>query len=570
MRQPINSLKRWLGRVTNHTVTCGLTADSVRLEGDVSSLDTWLTVGFKAAEHFSHKVVNDVTVGGESVSAEEADSSSGRPLPKRSYDVVVIGGGIIGCSIVRELTKYDIRVCLLEKESDVASHATSRNDGMIHPGFAPPPGTLKAKMNVEGNRAYTDICKELDVPFARRGSLVLLNSLSYKLLLPLVLHRAKANSVGGDVRYLSKKEVSDLEPNITKDQHGAIMFPTTGQLSPYGLTIAYAEHAAQQGAEFFFDTCVTGFEKDHTHLTRVVTNRGEIRTRLVINAAGCWTDTIAALADDQYYSLHFRKGVECILDTVMGSSQTMIVAKPDLLSGRSSHSKGGGIVPCIEGNILIGPTAEEVFSRDSYDTDISHFSKLEEIMSLNTKLSKHDIITYFAGIRACSWHEDFIIERSPKIDNLIHVAGIQSPGLASAPAISRYVEKLVIEAIGPLKRKSSYNPKRNAPISIKTLGEKEKRKLLAERPDYGNIICRCEQISEGEVRDALRGPLAPTTLDGVKRRTRCGTGRCQGAFCTPRVLKILSEEYGIPIEHVQKSGHGSPIVMGRTKGDGDE
>jgi glycerol-3-phosphate dehydrogenase len=465
-------------------------------------------------------------------------------------------------AIARELSAFRLSVCLLEKETDLACHTSSRNDGMIHPGFAAPPGTLKAQLNVEGNRLYTDICENLSVPFTRRGSLLLLEKSSYRLLVPLMLHRAGKNQVDGDFRYISKQQILTMEPHLTSRQHGGLFFPSAGQLSPYTLTIALAEHAVQNGVTVCLQAPVTGFETDGKNISRVLTSRGSVRTRLVINASGCWADQTAEKAADQFYTLHFRKGTECILDTAAGAFQTIIAGKPDLYSNRNSNSKGGGIVPCIEGNILIGPTAAEVFSRDDYRTEAHEMKYLLELMNINTAFKASDIITYFSGIRACSWNEDFILTQSPAGKNIIHAAGIQSPGLASAPAIAKRTAQLCRSFFGDLKPNPAYCRQRKirTPITLN-----ERIKILEKRPDYAHIICRCETVSEGEVRDALRRNPTPTTLDGVKRRTRCGTGRCQGAFCTPKVLRIMEQELRIPIENIEKSGYGSPVTAGRTK-----
>ncbi len=565
MNNRVDRLQNTLNRKFTTKIECSQINDSIRLEGDLDTLSDWLSAGYLAAKDFGYKVINDITISGVGPTSEPRLKEKTQRLKKNTYDVLIIGGGVIGASVARELSRYKISVCNLEKESDVACHTSSRNDGMIHPGFAASPGTLKAELNVKGNRAYSQICEELQVPLSRPGSLMLLKSRLYLPLIPIMLDRAKKNGVDGEVRFLSKREVRRLEPNLSDDHFGAMNFPSAGQLSPYGLTIALAEHAVQNGVDINFNTEVLEIQREQDRIEAVRTNNGMIHCKVLINAAGCWSDRIAELAGDRYFSLHFRKGVDCILDKALSEEQTMIAANPILFKTHASHSKGGGIVPCVEGNILIGPTAQEIFSRDDYATHLEDFDALFKIMSLNKRFSKKDIITYFAGIRSCSWNEDFIIEKSPVLENMIHIAGIQSPGLASAPAIGEKVKGIVLKILGDVNLDPTYSQFRKVTPNVSLLNHVDKTELLFKRPDYGNIVCRCENISEGEIRDVLRSKIPPMTLDGIKKRTRSGSGRCHGAFCAPKILSIMSDELGIPIEDIEKNGHGSQIVMGKTK-----
>ncbi len=545
--------------------------ESVLLSGSVKSREEKVRAGYAAAGRGFAGVVNDIEVRGEAEEREpRITSRHDNLLEGRSFDVLIIGGGVIGTALARELSRLDISIAILEKESDLAMHQSGRNDGMIHPGFAASPGTLKAHYNVRGNRMYDKLCRELDIPFGRPGSMILFPSPWYLLLLPLLKRRARKNGVDA-YRRLSRGEVARLEPHITDKQHGAFYFPSAGHLSPYNLVNALAESSVENGAELFLECAVTGFEMEEGRITKVLTNRGSLGAGVVVNAAGIWSDWVAALADDRFFSLHGRKGVDAILDLKSGAYQTRIAAMPDLIGQRDSRTKGGGIVPTIEGNILVGPTAREVPDREHYETDPEDLKDLFTRLQVNPALSPSQVITYFAGIRACTWEEDFIVGPSRRVANLVHLAGIQSPGLASAPAIAedaalmcrRILERDAPET--PVREKKNFISRRHAPPDPKKMKESERHALILKDPAYGRIVCRCEGVSEGEVRDALRRPVPVTSLDGVKRRTRIATGRCQGGFCTPRVLEIMARELGCPMESLTKKGGASYLLVKETK-----
>lgn len=359
-----------------------------------------------------------------------------------------------------------------------------------------------------------------------------------------------------------------MEPNLIRRQFGAFFIPTAGMLSPHELTLALAENAAANGVSFFRGTEVTGFSQNEAGISGVETTRGRVGAAIVVNAAGCWADHVAGLADDRFFSLHFRKGVDCILDKKTGNLISHIMAMPRLMQAKEK-TKGGGLVLTIEGNILVGPTADEVPFRDVYETEPSDIERLIHHFDLVPKLSLSDVISYFSGVRPCTYDEDFIVAPSDRVRNLIHVAGIQSPGLASAPAIAEDVVsmvKTVREAQGlKLEANPSFDPKRKRPVRMAELSPEEQAAAVGTNPGYGRIVCRCECVSEQEVRDALRSRVPARTLDGIKRRTRAGMGRCHGGFCTPRILEIMADELSLPVEAIEKAGPGSPVLLGRTK-----
>lgn len=541
---------------------------SVRLFGNVPQWEDKIEAGAALSGLGFTGIINDIEVPGVEKEEFPVPEYCDQSLSGKRFDVVIIGGGVIGAAAARELSKQDLSIALLEKEQDLAVHASGRNDGMVHPGLAAKPGTKKAFYNIKGNRLYTQLTRELGIPFKRPGSMILLRSPFSRLAVPFFFLRAKKNGVDG-IKYLPRKKVKEMEPHLTEHQYGAIFLPSAGILSPYNLTLALAENAIENGAEIFTETTALGFEKDGERITGVATNRGTLLAGVVINAAGIWADYVSEKAGDRFFTLHGRMGVDCILDKKAGKYLARICAEPSLKQAKSK-TKGGGLVPTIEGNILIGPTAEESPYREKYETKDSDIDALAQHLKLNRMFSRDQIITYFSGIRACSYDEDFIIRVSPKVENLIHAAGIQSPGLASAPAIAEELARLTSEVLEKLtgrkpKARKNFNPVRNAKPDPVSLTDEERHALIMRDPAYGRVLCRCEEVSEGEIRDALRSPIPGITLDGIKRRTRAGMGRCHGGFCTPRVVEIMAQELGIDPKEITKKGPGSRLFAGWTK-----
>ena len=546
---------------------------SIVLEGRVATWGERLKAGYLATGRGYRGVVNDLVASDaewasrESPSGPDGDAAGKeKSLEGASFDVAIVGGGITGCAIARELSKWRLSVVLIEKDEDVAVHTSGRNDGMIHDGFAAKPGSLKAKYNVRGNRLWEPLARELSIDFQRPGSMILFPSAAAAALYPAFASRARLNCVDG-WEYWSPRRVKSEEPNIADGQHGAFFLPSAGILSPYRATVALAESAVLNGARVELATCVTGFVKERNRITRVCTDRGSFRASLVVNAAGNWADVVAAWADDRFFSLHQRRGTDMILDESAAPLQNHIMSMPPL-SQAGAKTKGGGLVRTVEGNILVGPTAIELPGREEYDTCAAEIAELGKHIRLNKRLSQAMAITYFSGVRPCTYEEDFIVEASSRVQNLVHAAGIQSPGLASAPAIAEEVARIAVALLGQSMRvlpNAAFVPLRTAQREPKRLAPEERAALVRERPEYGRIVCRCEEISEGEIRDALRSPLPVRSLDAVKRRARAGTGRCHAGFCTPRAMEIIADELGIGIEDVTKKGPGSRIALGETK-----
>jgi glycerol-3-phosphate dehydrogenase len=549
------------------SISCREGHDSIILEGTVDNWAQVVRAGKQAAHEGYKGVVNRLTVEGLTLPPPHSPKLKDTALDGLHVDVLVVGGGVTGCAVARELVRKDIVVLLIEKEDDLATHASSRNNGIIHPGIEPHPGTRRAHFNVRGNAMYDTVAAELAVPFTRCGSLILYQERWERLLGPLFMARARQNGVPG-VHLIGRNEALVLEPQLTRDFSGALHMRSTGIISPYLLTIAYAENAVRNGARVSLETMVVDMKVREGQITAVRTNRGTVFPKVVVNAAGVYADAVADMAGDQFFTIHPRKGEIIILDRKKGHLISHVVAKPRLLQVKSD-TKGGGVNRTVDGNILVGPNAVEQPFREDYSTDRDHIElMLRRYLPLVPELSATDLITYFAGTRPATYEEDFIIERSQYVRNLVHAAGIQSPGLASAPAIAEEVARLTVNALGEVIQvgdNPTFDGRRQGIPEPEHMTWEERDALIQRRPDYGVIVCRCEGISKGQVVDALTSPISVTSLDAVKRRVRVGMGRCQGGFCTPQVLRIIGEQNGEQLAAITKKGGDSFILAAETK-----
>ena len=544
-------------------IECTEVRNCIRLEGEMDSWNDIVKAG-KTAAKFGYKgVLNDISLKGFDEPAIRAPKTTDSSLEGVEPDVMIIGGGVIGCSIARELTKYQLNVLLVDKESDVAMQASSRNDGMIHPGIASHPGTLRGEMNVRGNAMYTQICKDLSIPFERWSNLILYSDRFFGFASSFVFAE-REKKLGIEGHKVSLEKLHEIEPNITDKAIGAFEFPSSGVLSPYKLTVAFAENAVENGAKVSLDTIVTGMTIEGGKITAVKTNRGTVRPKAVINAAGTFSDKIAEMADDRFFTIHPRKGHLAILDKKQGP----LVQRSMGLIGLSqafSDTKGGGVMRTIDGNVLVGPDAFEQPYREDFSTKRENVdAMLNKHLPLIKGFSKADVITYFAGVRAATYEEEFIVEGSERVENLIHAAGIQSPGLASAPAIAEDITKITVDRLSKVmevKKNDSFNPRRRVTPVMAKLSLEEKQAAIAANPDYGIVVCRCEGISRGEIIDAINSPVPATSIDAIKRRVRPGMGRCQGGFCMPLVTGIICEQTGMKPSEVTKSGEGSELLF---------
>ena len=546
------------------------------LTGECSSWTELVQIGHKAAKDKNIKnVVNKMTVKGLTIPKKDYSPyrKAGEALGMvEDVDVVIIGAGISGCGIARELSKYHLNTLLVEMSSDVATGATKSNNGNIHPGYAAKPGTLKAKLNVEGNRMYTDWANDLGFDLKRVGAMGFVTNPLLIPALKAVYKVAKTNGVPAEM--VNGKRAAEIEPGLIRNGLApkvkrALWMPSMGLVEPYQVAVALAENAAENGVRFWFDTTVADVLTENGRVTGVLTNKGVIKAKYVINCAGIYADEISAMAGDECYTLHPRKGVIAILDKAKKPEYDALCSYmtwADLkltIKNMKAETKGGGMCHTPEGNILMGPSAKEIPDKEDKSTDPESLSYAMGRGDSNIQYG--DVIRFFAGCRPADYKEDFFIEMSEVTDGFVNVGAIQSPGLASAPAIAKMVEGIVSDdarAKGrPLEKKADWNPKRENKPVFRQLSREEQDKLIQKDPAYGRIICRCEGITEGEILEAIHSPVPPTTVDGVKRRTRAGMGRCQGGFCQPRVLEILAREQGRDWTDVTLKGEGSNILL---------
>lgn len=474
------------------------------------------------------------------------------------YDVIIIGAGVSGAAAARELSRYQAKICVLEKEEDVCCGTSKANSAIVHAGYDAVTGTLKAKLNVRGNERMGELAEKLDFPFQRNGSLVLCLNEDDMPDLQALYERGMANGVK-DLRILSGEEVRRMEPNITDDVHAALYAPTAGIVCPFGLNIALAENACVNGVEFYFNTEVTDIQKiDQGY--ELHTDQGTFQTRYVVNAAGVYADRFHNMVSDRKINITPRRGDYCLLDREAGNHvERTVFALPGKLG------KGILVTPTVHGNLLIGPTAVDVENKEGINTTADGLATVLEKAGMTVKdIPVKKVITSFAGLRAHEAGDDFIIAEAEDAEGFIDCAGIESPGIASCPAIGEMIAEMLRDKMG-LQEKDDFIATRKGILDPKTLSMEERNALIAENPAYGNIVCRCEMITEGEVIDAINRPLGAKSLDGVKRRTRAGMGRCQSGFCSPRTMEILARERGMSMFDITKSGGTSKFVVGINK-----
>ena len=475
------------------------------------------------------------------------------------YDVAVIGAGVVGSLITRELSKYNIKIALLERCNDCAMGATKANSAIVHAGFDAKPGTLKAKLNVRGVELMKTFCKELNVPLRNNGALVVAFSEEEMPHLEELLKRGEENGVP-ELRIVKRDELKKLEPNIGDTAVGALVAPTSSIVCPYELTIAGVENAVTNGAEFIRNCEVTGIKSENEEFV-LSTTAGEITAKYVINAAGVHSGKIAKLIGDNSVEIIVRHGDYYLLDKSQGT-----LASHTIFQCPTKMGKGVLVSPTVDGNLIVGPSASDIDDGNDVATTAEG---LEGIYSAATKsvpaVSLRNAITSFSGNRAHPTTDDFIIGSSDVNKNFINVAGIESPGLSSAPAIAEMVEGIMTELTGGMDKKENFDPIRPEPVRFRHMSTEERAKLIEKNKAYGRIVCRCETITEGEILDAIHAPAGARDVDGVKRRTRAGMGRCQGGFCGSKVVEILARELNMPMNEITKFGGESKIMYHKTK-----
>ena len=474
------------------------------------------------------------------------------------YDVIIIGAGVTGCAVARYLSRYQGSALVLERAEDVCCGTSKANSAIIHAGFDAAHGSLMAKMNVQGNRMLPELAKELDFPFRMNGSLVVCMSEEDMPRLRALYENGVKNGVEG-LEIVDAQRLHELEPNVSKNAVAALWAPTGGIVCPFNMTIALAENANANGVDFRFNTKVTGFTRGEEGWT-VHTEQGDFQTRYVVNAAGVYADVLHNMVSARKLHITPRRGDYCLLDRQVGGFVSHTVFQ---LPGKLG--KGVLVSPTVHGNIIVGPTAIDIEDRDGTNTTAAGLEELIAKAGISVdNLPIRQTITSFAGLRAHEDHHEFVIGEAEDAPGFVDCAGIESPGLTSAPAIGLTVAELLREKLS-LRKKEDFIATRKGLLDPKSLTKEAYQALIRENPAYGQIICRCEQVTEGEIIDAIRRPLGARSLDGVKRRTRAGMGRCQAGFCSPRVLEILARELGVSQAEITKCGGASRLIVGVNK-----
>lgn len=474
------------------------------------------------------------------------------------YDVIIIGAGVSGAATARELSRYKVNACVIEKEEDVCCGTSKANSAIVHAGYDAATGSLMAKLNVRGNQMMEQLAKDLDFPFKKNGSLVVCLHEEDMLNLQALYDRGVANGVK-DLRILNREELRAMEPNISDDAYAALYAPTAGIVCPFNLNIAMAENACVNGVEFKFDTEVTGLHPIEGGWA-IETNQGTFETKYVVNAAGVYADTLHNMVSAKKIHITPRRGDYCLLDKTAGN----LVSKT-IFALPGKFGKGILVAPTVHGNLILGPTAIDIEDKEGTNTTREGLDQVIAKCGMNVKnIPMRSVITSFAGLRAHEDGHEFLIGELEDAPGFIDCAGIESPGLTSSPAIGEMVAEILREKLN-LEKNENFVATRKGVLDPDALSKEERIELIRKNPAYGNIICRCEMITEGEILDAIHRPLGAKSLDGVKRRTRAGMGRCQAGFCSPRTMEILARERHVSMFDITKSGGDSKIVVGTNK-----
>ena len=474
------------------------------------------------------------------------------------YDVIIIGAGVSGAATARELSRYKVNACVIEKEEDVCCGTSKANSAIVHAGYDAATGSLMAKLNVRGNQMMEQLAKDLDFPFKKNGSLVVCLHEEDMSNLQALYDRGVANGVK-DLRILNREELRAMEPNISDDAYAALYAPTAGIVCPFNLNIAMAENACVNGVEFKFDTEVTGLHPIEGGWA-IETNQGSFETKYVVNAAGVYADRLHNMVSAKKIHITPRRGDYCLLDKTAGD----LVSKT-IFALPGKFGKGILVAPTVHGNLILGPTAIDIEDKEGTNTTREGLDQVIAKCGMNVKnIPMRSVITSFAGLRAHEDGHEFLIGELEDAKGFIDCAGIESPGLTSSPAIGEMVAEILREKLN-LEKNENFVATRKGVLDPDALSKEERIELIRKNPAYGNIICRCEMITEGEILDAIHRPLGAKSLDGVKRRTRAGMGRCQAGFCSPRTMEILARERHVSMFDITKSGGESKIVVGTNK-----
>ncbi len=478
------------------------------------------------------------------------------------YDVTIIGAGISGVSLAFELSRYNLKICVIEKENDVSMGTTRANSAIIHAGYDPKPGSLMARYNVKGSAITGQLCEDLQVLYKKVGSLVLAFNLQEHETIKELYNRGIENGLE-KLEIIYNEEILRREPHISKEVYSALYAPDCAVISPWEFCNALAELAFYNSAEIKTDTTVLDIKKAVNSFT-VITDKGNIHSKLIVNAAGVAADKINNMVGGQPFSIKPSKGEYYLLDKSQGHLLNSVVFQCP-----NEHGKGVLVAPTVHGNLIIGPSAEDCApDDDSTSSEGLHLVRQRALKSVPTINFKENTRN-FAGVRANSTEDDFIIGEEKCCKGFFNIAGIKSPGLSSAVAIAQDVATMIIGRLPNTEKKNNFIDKRNL-LRVAYLDYEERAKIVRDNPQYGKVVCRCEGVTEGEILDALKRPFVPPSLAAVKRRCFAGSGRCQAGFCGPKIVELIAKHHGIPPTEVMLDGNGSNIIVGRTKGEADE
>ncbi len=473
------------------------------------------------------------------------------------YDIAIVGAGVVGAMVAREMMRYGMSVCILERDYDVSMGSTRANSAIVHAGFDAKEGSLKARLNVRGSEMMEHVAEELGVKYNRCGSLVVGFTAEDRATLEELRVRGEKNGVDG-LRVLERDELVKIEGGVGDDVICALYAPTGAIICPYELTVAAIGNAMDNGAALMTEFCVEKIETVDGGY-ELYSGERSVSARYVINCAGVYADEVARMVGDDSFKITPRRGEYMLLDRECGG-----VVSHTIFRCPSKMGKGVLVTPTVDGNLLLGPTAEDIEDKEDTSTTAQGLAKVRALASAQVSgIDFSKVITSFTGLRATGSTGDFIIN-SPRA-GFINCAGIESPGLSSAPAIAEYVVDMLREMGEALAVREDFNSRREPMHLFHEMNIDEKRKYVAEHPEYGHIICRCELVTEGEILAAIRANPKPRDVDGVKRRTRATMGRCQGGFCTPYIIDLISRELGLDYADVKKSGGNSYINLGKTK-----
>jgi len=540
------------------------------LSGELQRWNDIVHAGMIAMEKSPYfGLVNDIECTGETPIPVRTPRVEDSSLEWEEPDVLIIGGGVTGCAIARELSKYKLSILLVEKEHDVAMQASGRNTGVVQSGVGLKKSSQKYKYTRLGNAMFPNICAELGVNYKRSGQFAYRKKRIWDSFLPLSALYCKWMGIK-DVQVIKRDEFQKYEPTASREISSTLYFPSAGVVNPFDLTIAYAENAVQNGVNISLDTIVESMNVEEGKIKNVTTNRGTITPKVVINAAGVFSETIATMAGDRFFSIHPKKGTIAVVDKRRAEKliQTVLtsIGKTPV---KKRYTRDCNIVRSIDGTALVGPDTFETIHKEDFSTTRFNVSEIFSALSKTIpSLDEQDIITYYSGISAATYDDDFIVGKGVYTSNIIHAAGLQAPGLTAAPAISAEICDIVVDFFGgenKVDKKPDFNPRRSPPPRPSQMENAARSELIEANPDYGIIVCRCEEISKGEILNALRRTVRCFTLDGVKRRVRAGMGRCNGSYCSPLILDLIAAETRLPPQSIRKSSIGSEKVYGSTK-----